>query len=449
MKRLVIMILTLILSMLILIGCSSEAAPIAVEPVNPNMTVKGLPTPKDEELREVGNIHKQEEETEPPKPVEVQLVSVGDVMMHRSQLIKAYDSATDSFSFDSTFEMVDEYIRPYDFAVANLETTLSGKDKGLRLSNSNYYKGYQGFPTFNSPEILAKNIKDTGFDMVTTANNHCYDGLKEGVISTLDVLDSLELDHVGTYRNPDENRVVIKDIGGIRVAFLNYTYSTNGINPKAEDMHMVNTLDNYDPHLIEAMYKDVEVFKDENDDIDYTVVYIHFGNEYKVQPNDIQRDMVESLIKSGADAVIGTHPHVLQPMEKVTVDMDDGSQREGFVFYSLGNFVSSQIYTHAQPYPKDVGIILNMTLRKEINGEVGLKEITLTPTWNQWLDKSIRIIPIHKALSMYEQEANYYELSQRDYNRLLHVKDWVIPHVTSLMDVSVKETQGAFQIIFQ
>ncbi|WP_105616027.1 CapA family protein [Vallitalea okinawensis] len=369
-----------------------------------------------------------------PEKTIINLVSVGDVMVHRSQLVKAYQPGTTSFDFSKSFEMIEKYIKSYDYAVANLETTLSGKDQGIRLENSNYYQGYQGYPTFNSPEILATNIADAGFDMVTTANNHCFDSWNGGVINTISEVEKAGMDHIGTFATPEDPRVLIKDINGIQIAFFNYTYSTNGINPHVEDLYMVNTLDNYDPIKIQEMYDEIRTFSQENQQVDLTYVYIHFGNEYHIYPGAIQQNMVEELIRAGADVIVGTHPHVLQPMENVEVELEDGTTKKGLVFYSLGNFLSSQIYTTADPVPKDVGIIINMTIEKDGDEEAVVTKVGLIPTWVQWTDDMIRTIPVDKSLDSYDKGDNDYGLTQKDYNRLIEVQQWTIEHFISNMD---------------
>lgn len=401
-------------------------------------------TPKDVELRDAL--------TQPPDGKEkvktATLVSVGDVMVHGPQLTRAYNSETGQFSFQSSFDTIQSFIEPSDYAVANLETTFSGKDQGLRLSSSVYYKGYQGYPTFNTPSVLATNIKEAGFDMVTTANNHCYDGLQQGLLSTLNTLDSVGLDHVGTNKDPDSETAFIKDIEGIRVGFFNYTYSTNGIHVVDENKYAVNTFDNYSKEGIDRMVSSIKSYLEKNkDQLDYSIVYIHFGNEYKTTPNSHQKAIVEALIKAGVDAVIGTHPHVLQPMEKVTVTLEDGSTRSGFVFYSLGNFLSSQIYTNGQPYPKDVGMVLRMNLEKNEDEKAQLKSVELVPTWSQWKKDKIRVIPVASALESYEK-GNKYNLTTRDYNRLVTVNKWVIPHMNSLWNTTYTKESGFYQFIY-
>lgn len=153
------------------------------------------------------------------------LAVCGDIMSHLPQTNDAYDAATDTYSYLPCFQYAKAWTESADYTVGNLETTLNGPP-------------YSGYPQFCAPDALAYNLKSIGFDLVTTANNHCMDKGYNGLSRTLDVLDQAELKHVGTYRTQaefDENHgVVVADVGGISVAFLGYTYGTNGI-PVAAD----------------------------------------------------------------------------------------------------------------------------------------------------------------------------------------------------------------------
>ncbi len=414
--------LLIIFISILLVACSKEEFLSYEE----NRDSKGIEQgTKDEMDKRTTNIPEQRQEEQEK---EIVLSFVGDIMIHRPQLTRAYVDGV--FDFSSSFETIEEYIETANYTIVNLETTLSGKDEGVCLENSNYYMGYQGFPTFNSPEILAKNLKDTGFDMITTGNNHSFDGWTGGIVNTIDNLNANGLDHVGTYKNTSDERVLIKEIEGIKIAFLNYTYSTNGIIPPPGSEYMVNTLNNYDEEYIKVMYQEINDFTTNHRDIDLTVVSIHFGLEYHLEPSDIQTQMCENMIKAGADVIIGSHPHVLQPVDILEVQLEDGSMKKGVVAYSLGNFLSSQIYLRSDPVPKNAGIILNLTINKDENKGTYVNKIGLVPTWVQWTNDTIRVIPVSKAIKLYYED-NYYNLSQKDYDRLLQVQDFTIPHLAS------------------
>ena len=166
---------------------------------------------------------------EVPKTERLQIVSVGDIMCHSPQFKSVYKDG--KYDFTKWFDPVKEYIENGDLAIANLETTFSGADKK-----------YSGYPGFNTPEELGIAIKEAGFDILTTANNHSLDRRNYGVVSTLNELDKLELKHTGTYRNEEERTILIEETNGIKIAFMSYTYGTNGIPIPKENPSAVNII---------------------------------------------------------------------------------------------------------------------------------------------------------------------------------------------------------------
>ena len=221
------------------------------------------------------------------------------------------------------FPQIKSYISNADIAVGNLETTFAGGNKA-----------YSGYPTFNSPPQLAKDVQDLGIDVLTTSNNHSMDSGYNGLINTIDTLDDLGISHTGTFKSEeDKNKILIKDVNGVKIAFLSYTYGTNGIAiPKGKE---------YCIYLIDKdlIKKQLESAKAQNPDV--ICVSMHWGIEYKLQPNTEQTDLADYLFENGADIILGSHPHVLEPMEKRTVTLSDGTKKDGFVIYSLGNFISA------------------------------------------------------------------------------------------------------------
>jgi len=181
-----------------------------------------------------GKTQVQQEEKEPteyPDPITATLAVCGDVMSHSPQTNDAYDAATDTYSYMNCFQYVAPWIQEADYAVANFETTLNGPP-------------YSGYPQFCAPDALAYNMKEIGFDLVSTANNHSMDKGFNGVVRTLDTLDAAGLEHVGSYRTQaefDENKgIEVVDVGGIQVAFLSYTYGTNGIPINDSNLFCLN-----------------------------------------------------------------------------------------------------------------------------------------------------------------------------------------------------------------
>ena len=198
----------------------------------------------------------------------VTVMAVGDIMMHGSNIRCGYDHKTKTYDFSPYFEHVTPVFKDADWVLGNLETRLAGKDAR-----------YTGYPLFNAPDELASALKKTGFTMVTTANNHCLDRRKAGVIATNRVLDKAGLLHTGSFESQkDHDRVRILKKNGLKMAVLAYTYGTNGLPiPKGDD-YLVNLIDftRIKEDLVRAKAKRP----------DFIACAIHFGNEYarKAQP---------------------------------------------------------------------------------------------------------------------------------------------------------------------
>lgn len=283
----------------------------------------------------------------------ITITSVGDIMMHEAQ-IKSGSLGNGQYDYGIMFRSIKPYIEKADFALGNLETTLSGKDKN-----------YTGYPMFNSPEILAKNIKDAGFDMVTTANNHSLDRQFYGVVKTIENLDKVGLLHTGTYKKKeDSGEIFIKDIKGVKVAFLAYTYGTNG--NVVPEKFAVNLIDR------SKIFEDIKKAKALKADL--IIASMHFGNEYVTKQNKTQEDLVNFLFKNGVDVVLGSHPHVLQPQEMKKIIDIYGVEKERFVIYSQGNIVANMPERY-----KNSGVIVNLNIRKDKNGTI-IDKVEYIPT---------------------------------------------------------------------
>ena len=220
------------------------------------------------------------------------------------------------------FRFIKPLMEQADLAIGNLEVTLNDKKK------------YTGYPRFRSPDALGYYLKEAGFDFLVTANNHSNDNDLHGVIHTLDTLDGLGFIHTGTFRNVEERAatyplIVEKEADGttFKLAFLNYTYGTNGIPTTAPAV--VNLIEE------EQILKDIEVAKQANPDM--IIAVMHWGSEYKLDENSRQQKATKLLWENGVDLVIGAHPHVIEPIKTDTLYTKDSSrQREVLVAYSLG-----------------------------------------------------------------------------------------------------------------
>lgn len=314
----------------------------------------------------------------------IHLTAIGDIMCHGPNYKAAYISSTDSYDFSPFFKNISSYTSKADLTIGNLETTFAGKARG-----------YSGYPTFNSPSELGQAIRDIGVDVLGTANNHCMDKGYSGLSSTLDVLDEMEFSHMGTSRSEEEqNSILVRNVNGINIAFLAFTYGTNGITIPKDKSFCVNLIDK------DLILKQLESAKRMN--VDMICVNMHWGVEYQTSPNSEQKDLADFLFKNGVDIIFGSHPHVLQPMEKRTVTLDDGSTKDCFVIYSLGNFISNQSDVNTQDT-----IILNLQITKSgKDGKISIDSFDYIPVYcyNKGSSSKNRyeLIDLKKSISDYE-----------------------------------------------
>ncbi len=263
----------------------------------------------------------------------VSFVFIGDVMGHGSQIKSAYNPESRSYDYSDYFKYVSNVFDDADYTIANLEVTLAGPP-------------YEGYPQFSSPEQLAIDMKDAGVDVMMTANNHCLDRHKQGLEKTIRTLDSLNIPHSGTYINKEDkikNPFVVLEKNGIKVVVMNYTYGTNGI--EVQEPNVVNYIDKG------VIIKDIEQAKKLNPD--KIIAFVHWGLEYQTVQNAAQEEINQLFKDNGVDIVIGSHPHVLQPIYYT---------QDHFVVYSLGNFVSNQ-----RTAPRDGGVMVRIELSKNGN----------------------------------------------------------------------------------
>lgn len=284
------------------------------------------------------------------------LLFVGDFMGHMDQIKAAYNINTKEYNYDSCFSKIKPILSDADFTIGNLEVTLG-------------VKPYSGYPKFSSPPAFAEGIKNAGIDLLTTANNHSCDKNKLGLEKTITILDSLNIGHTGTFINNEEKNkspAYIINKNGFKIAVINYTYGTNGIEPT--NPNIVNYLKK------ETIKRDVEIIKS-NIKPDLIIAYVHWGYQYKDLPNDEQKNFFSYFKSLGVNIVIGSHPHVLQPM-KWQQSVSD-SIPENLVVYSLGNFIS-----HQRTFPRDGGAIFKMVLeKKDTEKKVKIKNANYFLTW--------------------------------------------------------------------
>jgi poly-gamma-glutamate synthesis protein (capsule biosynthesis protein) len=305
----------------------------------------------------------------------VEIGLTGDTMVHGTQLEAAHQP-DGTWSMDGVFDAVAPWLSHPDLMAANLETTISGKDRG-----------YSGYPAFNSPPTILQELRDAGVDLLQTTNNHALDRGETGALRTLDALDAFQFLHTGSYRTADERQHPWAEAhlpGDTQVAFLAYTYGTEGPRPPFERWWRVSYIDQ---GLIAA---DVAAARSAGADL--VVVGLHWGLQYRQEPEADQLELAHDIVGFGADVVWGTHPHVLQPAAVTTV-LDLWGPRDALILYSLGNFVSNQ-----REVNRDGGVIARLRyLRCPRHDRTWLADLTFLPVWvddrDAAGDQSFRVLP--------------------------------------------------------
>jgi poly-gamma-glutamate synthesis protein (capsule biosynthesis protein) len=272
----------------------------------------------------------------------LKLVFAGDIMGHVTQINAAKREAKGKgYNYKPVFKYLKPYISNADWAVINLEHTLAGEP-------------YTGYPQFSSPDESMLAIKDAGFNLVVTANNHSLDRGKQGLERTISVLDSMGLKHLGTYKDSAESKLLhplYVQKNGIAIAFLNYTYGTNMLVEEAP-----NVVNRIDTAQIEADIKRAKLMVP-----DFIIAIMHWGIEYENIENAEQRELAAFLARKGVNLIIGSHPHVVQRFDKIFVPGADSVP----VMYSLGNFFSNQRerYTNG-------GIVFEVNMQKSVETKI-------------------------------------------------------------------------------
>jgi len=328
---------------------------------------------------------------------EIQLLFAGDAMQHQSQISAAFRDG--KYDYSSCFKYVKNEISQADLAIVNLEAPLGGRP-------------HKGYPQFSMPDEFAAALKDAGFSVFMTANNHAVDCHSKGINRTIDVLDSLDVYHTGTFKNaPEREKQVPLTVvrKGIRMAFLNYTYGTNGIVPELPCL--VNMIDT-------ALIKD-DVKKARATNPDVIIAVMHWGEEYKLLPNKSQEQIARFLIRQGVDLIIGSHPHVVQPSQIYT---DYAAKRTHLIVYSLGNFISGMKAVNT-----DGGQMISVTLKKK-NGKTQIEFCgnLLVYTQQKRVGNKVdfTLIPVSSAENMNEispasSDVNKLKLDSSTYEKMM------------------------------
>ncbi|MDE7160687.1 MAG: CapA family protein [Muribaculaceae bacterium] len=343
----------------------------------------------------------------PAAPAGVDLLFAGDAMQHQAQLdIALREGDGQRYDYSDCFSLIAPDITAADYAVVNLEVPLGGGPH------------YRGYPCFSAPDSFAEALRDAGFDMMLTANNHCLDSGDRAARRTLAALDSLGIDHIGTFHDAAQReRFVpfIKDIHGIRFAFLNYTYGTNGISPR-EGME-VALIDR------DRMAREIKLAREAGAEM--VVVTVHWGIEYVLLENANQRDLANFLIDQGVDMIIGGHPHVIQPMHIVH---NDKTGKDVLVVYSLGNFISNMKTADTRG-----GALVKVRVERDEKGEPVIRHAaydTFFAAKPEGKGTNFKVYPSRLDTLIPPSQRGHWLLFDRNARRIFDIHNTSVPSLT-------------------
>ena len=337
----------------------------------------------------------------------VSLVAVGDNLIHNS-VLKSGRINDSTYNFDRLFDVMRDDFQEADIAIINQETILGGD-----------FRPYDGYPNFNSPNELGDAIVKSGFDVVLQASNHTLDVGTQGVLNCIEYWKKQDdITYLGINDSQEERETIrVIERNGIRIALLNYTYGLNGrILPK-DKPYLVNLIDTT---MIKSDLEKAEILAD------FTIVFPHWGVEYVYKPNKEQTNLAKMMVRYGADLIIGTHPHVLQPIE--WIEASNGNK--ALCYYSLGNYTSGQKAT-----PRVLGGMAKIEL-KRINDSVFINNAGVIPliTHYEWVNGT----SLHQTYKLSEyterlekrHSLNYYDSTfsvktLKDLSEQI-VKEWIV-----------------------
>lgn len=341
-----------------------------------------------------------------PEASEITLLFAGDAMQHQGQLDQAkIRGGGNNYDYSQCFSLIAPTISEADYAVVNLEVPLGGGPV------------YRGYPCFSAPDSYAEALRDAGFDLFLTSNNHCLDSGMKAARRTLTALDSIGVDHIGTYHDAaqrDKLVPFVKDIKGFKIGFLNYTYGTNGI--EAKDGMEVALIDR------EKMVKEIAETRQAGAEI--VVVTIHWGVEYVLTQNKNQEDLAQFLLDNGTDLVIGGHPHVIQPM--MVVD-NQKTGKKSLVVYSLGNFISNMKTADTRG-----GALVRAVIGRDENGTPVFKEAnydTFLSAKPENKSQNYRVIPSWMPESIPAAQKEHWNIFNRGAEKIFNQYNVNVPRL--------------------
>lgn len=298
----------------------------------------------------------------------VSLVMVGDNLIH-TPIIRHGEQEDGNYNFDSLYEEMTPYFKDADISVIVQETVLGGSDLG-----------YSGYPLFNTPQAVGDSIVNAGFDVILHATNHTLDKGAKGVENTLNYWNSHpEITVLGINESFEkQNSITYYEKNGIKFALLNYTDSTNGIPLPNGKEYLVNTVDE------EKIISDLTVAEN---NADFTIVFMHWGVEYNLTESQLQTNLATLMCENGADLIMGSHPHVIQPVK--WIESENGNKT--LVFYSLGNYVSRQKEANNL-----LGLMASVKICRKSDGFTYIEESSVMPTVTHYNvnSRGFRVYPL-------------------------------------------------------
>ncbi len=356
-----------------------------------------------------------------PKETFATVLSTGDIMVHSTQVDGA-KQPDGSYDFSCYFKESSKYFKNVDLSVANLEVTFGGTESGA----------FSGYPAFNTPDTLADAIKSSGLNFLITSNNHSYDTGLFGLKRTARILKEKGIEFIGTREDETTPLYTVKDVNGIKIGMANYGYETSGsqsgrkyLNGSiiAEEANNLVSTFNYDN--IDKFYTEAEATINamKQSGAEFIVFYMHWGNEYQLSQNTWQKSIAQKLSNLGVNIIIGSHPHVVQPVE--LIHSEDG-QNTTVCLYSTGNAISNQRQELMDSCPSghtEDGLFFTYTLRK-YGDDVTLEKVDIIPTWvNKYKENGkgyyYTIYPLESADagSQYGFSGSTLTKSQKSYER--------------------------------
>lgn len=348
-----------------------------------NSQVKNAAQSKSQSKEKADDNSEKPKENKNLEKKEITITCWGDYMNHITQIRQA--KAT-NYDFTDSFAVIKDIVGKSDLSVVNLETTIAKDTSDM-----------SGYPEFATHENVIKALKDTGFDVVSTANNHAYDRRLKGIDRTIEIIEKYGLKRTGTFKENESTNPLIVDVKGIKVGFFSYSQMLNGY-----EKLMLNSGRDTAVNLIDVdkIKKDVDYLKKNHADV--IMCYMHWGEEYSDYPNSYQKNTFKKLADMGMDLVIGSHPHTIQKSEVI-----ENNGKKSYCVYSLGNLVSDQRESYGQYYGVEIGVYSDIKIEK-IGDKTTVKSFENKPYYVDKYTDSVTtryvVVPVKQVLN---SEINY------------------------------------------